>query len=484
MSLPKDKILANLLQKGAYREIVQKLDENLLEIKDRWILIESYIALGENKKAETQLDLKKNELSSSFDKSLWNYYMGQFFLSKSHYEKALSFFNINSDTLNMNSVHESNLQINMSIEIGICYWRLGSYNTSLERLTESVDALKQQDLNERNIRYEDTLAKALHYLGSVSWHIGKIEQAIIYLKSSLLIREEQENIQSTAVTLNNLGLIYKNQGNYQLSLDSNVKSLILREKVGVKKDIGDALCNVSLLYEDLGDYQQSLEFSKRGLEVYSETGFTEGIAEISFNLGRVEAKIGTLSLNSDAFRQFPDNDDNFTLVDTYRTLLNGYLLKQNQEHQRAINCFQEALQMKALVFEYQILCYEALTEIYIQTLDIKQLSLILDQWEAICVLNKLFPSLCKNYIIRAKLYILFKDFTGGEEYLTKCLSLSLQYQLENYHKLAKTELEKFQKLKKIEQQLQAEDKDQKQIDESQITDIKSYLTKIFQYLGN
>ena len=142
------------------------------------------------------------------------------------------------------------------------------------------------------VNNEKWIAAALNTQG-VSYAIrGNYEEALIYYKKSLKIKEKIGNQKGIANSLNNIGDIYKKQGDYGEALMFYKKSLHIFKETGDKRGISNSLSNIGDIYYKQGDYDQALNYYKKSIKIKKDIEDKIGISNSLGNIGGIYKDLG------------------------------------------------------------------------------------------------------------------------------------------------------------------------------------------------
>ena len=357
--------------------------------------------------------------------------------------------------------------------IGTTYWQKGELDRTLEYYLQSL-ALREKVGNKQEI------AASLNNIGSVYSHIGELNLALNYLHKSLVLRDKIGNKQDIAISLNNIGLIYRIQGKLDIALDHLQQSLACFKEVGNKQHIATTLINIGSIYADKSELNQALDSYHQSLVLYEVIGNRQHIAMSLMVIAKILADQGKLTSESEVVTQFPPPPYETPAIEAYQQIINALIAQQEGNRGIALKAWQAALVIKDLDFEYQLLCYEALTEItfleWRRIYSSTTFSLLhkhLNDWENLCKKNNLIPSLCKVLLIRAKLAMASFQLHEAELLLNQALMNAEKSGLPLHADLAQKEISYLQSQKKNILNLEGYAKTHFKLD--QIVEIDSYL---------
>ncbi len=149
---------------------------------------------------------------------------------------------------------------------------LGFFNTVLGNYTQALQHyLKSLTINER-INDRSETAGTLCNIGIVYYSQGDYPKALAYYFKALKIDEEIGNKKWTANVLGNIGIIYDEQGDYSKALEYFFKSLKLAEELNDKNGIAHHLCEIGINYCQQKNYSKALDYCFRGAKIAEEQG--------------------------------------------------------------------------------------------------------------------------------------------------------------------------------------------------------------------
>jgi tetratricopeptide (TPR) repeat protein len=134
--------------------------------------------------------------------------------------------------------------------LGMLAWRQGSYEKAEELHNDALTLV----LTEQN--YQAVQAEIYYGLGLVYREQGKYEKAVEAFEHNQLLASELSNRINEARALNALGSVEHMRRNYQNAIVYYKKALGVRETVGDRAGIGASLLNIAQSLVGLGDYSK------------------------------------------------------------------------------------------------------------------------------------------------------------------------------------------------------------------------------------
>lgn len=433
------------------------------------------------------------------------------------FDEALDFYN---RSLEIRLRYGSAAEVAGSLNnIAIIWWERGQLDKALAYYERSLEI-------EESVGNRIRISELLGNIGVVYLDMGQADRSLDYLSRSLVIKEKEDNPRSLAVTLNNIAIVYSAQGLVGKSLEIHLRVLEIHERLGHTQDIARSLSNIAeifqlqgrlaeayewykralalqerfenpgelattkaslgqVLYQE-GRYQESLDHLWQALELDRQVGNPLQTAETLLNIGLVLEEMGSLTADSPVFEHFPPPPYSSSILGAYKLMLDSLLAQAEDNRGTAIKGWQTVLVSQGLSYTYQILAHEALAELYLQrwvsfqnTENLTALEKLLDQWESLCRSNNLTVSLCKVYLVRAKLDAALLQFQVAEERLLQSLFLAEESGLPRHKRLAEGELAR---LRAKMSTLASENfsGEGKEVEENSAEEILAYLRKIAQ----
>ena len=178
------------------------------------------------------------------------------------------------------------------------------------------------------------------------------------------------------------------------------------------------------------------------------------IADSVINIARTLASTNSFSADHIILDHFPKEKDFSPVIDALQHLINALLAVFNNNWQLAEEHWRYALSIKGLEYGYQIICYEGLVETALrdwQNSDtyatFNLLLTRLEDWEHMCIKNNLTASLCKVYLIFAKISLAKLQLDDANKFLEKGFQLSSDMGLPLHQQLLLKELIEIESIK-------------------------------------
>jgi len=180
--------------------------------------------------------------------------------------------------------------------IGVCYRRLGEFQTALEHLEAVLS--RTRELGQRQAESE-----VLNNLGLVCWELGEYGRAIEYLERSIAIAREVGDVRVQGASLNNLSLVYDEQGDYERSLQQYERALELHRQTDDVEAESYTLGNIGGVHLLLGRYRQAMDYYRRALVISEELKSKPSMSLDLGNLGRCQLGLGQIEEALDNFER-------------------------------------------------------------------------------------------------------------------------------------------------------------------------------------
>ncbi|HET6723026.1 MAG TPA: tetratricopeptide repeat protein [Chitinophagaceae bacterium] len=132
----------------------------------------------------------------------------------------------------------------------------------------------------------------LNALGSNLRAAGKLENALEYENTAILLARKINYKKGEGQAFGNMGLMLADLGKYAEARESHNKALSIREGIGDKKGAGNSYTNLGHIFFDEGNFDSALYMYRKCLKIREETSDEQGIADCNNNIGNVHQKQG------------------------------------------------------------------------------------------------------------------------------------------------------------------------------------------------
>lgn len=207
-----------------------------------------------------------------------------------------------------NGIDLFEVKVNLLMNLGIHYWKVGDISKSLETFESSYDQaasealIKESHMSEmcikiitlylegKKLRNENDLdgsyerfqhavnlsrlyniaefeVKCLRQLGVTYWEKGDYQNFYRMNKSAYAIAKSLNNKREESKCLNNIGLYKWRSCCYTEALNYYHEALNIISKFKNKSDESDCLNNIGIIYKEIGNYKKSLDYLNEALEL-------------------------------------------------------------------------------------------------------------------------------------------------------------------------------------------------------------------------
>lgn len=289
-------------------------------------------------------------------------------------------------------------------------------------------------------------AIALLNIGAINQKLGHLSNALDEYKNVDQKAKDLGHKTLEAIALNNIGNVLRDQCRYSESLEYLNKALTEFQMIDNPRFIGMCLANVGTVFFEQGKYEDALIYHNQALEIRRKLENPRDVASTLLDIIRTKFEAGmnindeVQSLESEAFTEKVPQ----AFVSMARAMLN----EKNNDYCKAESCFEKALTIAGMDFDYKIVCYKALAELsvgkWLRNKDITSLEDVhfrINQYQEICEQNNLTPYLCQVYLLKAKLHKTLLEVEEARNLLRLCVFLATDHGLPLHKRLAQKELE-------------------------------------------
>lgn len=268
---------------------------------------------------------------------------------------------------------------------GTAYMKKGEYEKARWLFNKALSVSEtHQCLTEK--------ANTTNGLGVLSFHQGKLLDAIGYFEQSLNAHKVLGNKLGMARSYSNIASMYQERGLYLKALDTYFQSLSISREIGSKRGISYNYHNIALIYKTQKRFEKALEYFKKSLKIKQEMGATLDLISTYNDLGNVYIE---LRQTEKAFKHLFKALSIAEEVNSTRKLLHCYLSLGN-------NYIKLKQYAKALLYLSKSLAYEEKG----------------DKLE-----------FARIYVALGKTHYYLKNYAISGEYLQKGMTLSRQIEL-------------------------------------------------------
>ena len=474
------------LKRGLYHNVI----ELGLQVFDRleiyFLVIDAYLELNEVNKAETLLNTLANVELTSDEKSSRCYYIAKCQYLNNDYTTSLENLEKGLDVVQQTG-NNPLLEARLLTLKGEVYWRQGKLDLAQNILNTAIALLKEKNdsyylaiafnalgmilraqrhitesihMHEQALRLRKELGNSQHIANSFNniavayWTKGALKTALDYLEQALALKDKIENTKNIANWITNIATIKATQGFLYAALQMHSEALVLFEKSNNIPAIATMYCNIGEIYRNLGQTFEAKSKHEYALKLRINIGNPHYIAESIFYVTLVifDMRIPINIVEIQNF--FPKPSVDQSTIQAYYSMIQGLLAQQLEFLNDALHYWQNALNTGLLEFYFQNFCYEQITLVLFKqwmnnpTFQTKnKFKEKLKNWEHLSKENNLVSSMCKIYLINAKLELIESHYETAEILLNLCNQSAQENDLEAYMKLADREMSTLKTMK-------------------------------------
>ena len=316
---------------------------------------------------------------------------------------------------------------------------------------EALDAHRRALELRRTSGNSQHIANSLNNIAVVHWTNGRLRTAVEYLEQAFLLQDRIENTNVVANWINNTAIIKETQGAYSEALRLYREAEFLFQKENNLPGLATTHGNIGEIKRKLGLLLEAKSYHEGALKMRLRIGNSHYIAESLFFLALVRMDQGLPVRSGDLFKDFPKGPEYPPTVTGFYKMIQALIAQQDNNWLEARHFWQEALNIVTLEFYFKTFCHEQLATIsFLQWMSNPSLNLkkklhdCLSRWESLCRENFLVSSLCKLYLIRAKLEIADFNQEKANFLLKECREMANKNGLSKYLELAEMEIQKLE----------------------------------------
>lgn len=221
----------------------------------------------------------------------------------------------------------------------VIYTQMGEYGKAKEILEEALSYQQEAGI-------PDDLG-IIFNLGTLSWHLGREEEAEKYFNRALVLARSQGERKTEALCLSNLGMVYKARQDFSSSITFYQQALSIFEELGLEIETTGLLNNLANLNLALGEVKKADEALNLALSTYEKHEFSSGITQVLINQGYVAPQKGEGAQASSYFEKAcrkvqTIQDPSLTF---YALLGRGEAYLQEGKGKEAASTWEEAIQI-------------------------------------------------------------------------------------------------------------------------------------------
>lgn len=173
-------------------------------------------------------------------------------------------------------------------------WHLARarFERALSLAQEGLKSASSADGALQRVRLQMLAANSLNSLAMVSKRLGYPDQAEQYLKDSLQIAREADDLAGQSRALNGLGMMVLRQGDFAEALACHREALHCTRACGDRRIEGALSNNLGNVYLRLGIYDKAIANYEHALNIHSQIGARQKEITARFNLGLCHHYLG------------------------------------------------------------------------------------------------------------------------------------------------------------------------------------------------
>ncbi|MHA2494714.1 MAG: tetratricopeptide repeat protein [Candidatus Hodarchaeales archaeon] len=331
-------------------------------LSDQLLRAKEHIQQGRVDEARPLIEALEKEVKLPPDAHLtWQLLKGQLLLIRGNYEESYQL----AKQVWKTSQEQGNLLQAADAAIvmaEVLVEEKADYKTSLDvisqggQLLTTVTGESPQTLGQRKAAF-------IYLQGRNSLFQGDYDQALVYLRKSLSLREELGNKYEIALSLRSIGVAHGNRFDFDQALDYHQQALPIFQEIGNKEYSALCLTNISAYYQRKGESDRALEYVQQGLALFQKLENKRMIGYSQEAVGSILLYRGEFTRALDYYRQalrIAEEDDHkwqlisvtFSLGFTY--LFQGNLDRALEHMQRSSALSRELGQKEQIHLSYGI----------------------------------------------------------------------------------------------------------------------------------
>jgi len=167
--------------------------------------------------------------------------------------------------------------------LGVVFRRISSIRTAMDYHQQALELAQTVKNPSRSLKR--SINVSYNGIGNLYLMLKQYDQAIFYLRKSLKLEAELDNILGLAVNHQNIGQSLEEQGKLDEALENYRTSLVYNEQID--NDMGRVICTTSIaqVYLKQGRATDALDLLQPALEIAARLGDGFLIAPVYMNLG-------------------------------------------------------------------------------------------------------------------------------------------------------------------------------------------------------
>ncbi len=210
---------------------------------------------------------------------------------------------------------------------------VGDYIGSLEDADQALKITNRRVEQE----HQEIRVEALRLKGLAFYRLGKVEQSVEMLESSLFLSNKLDLIQTIPVLETELGMVHRALGDYRAAKDMYERALAIWKKKGNLTFQANLLNSLGVLHHTQGDYETAAITFEEGLDCARRSGYQHVEALLLTSLGDLYVEMGELEIARHTYEKAEDiarqTSDQFLL--TYSLLSQAGIARASGSFDRA-----------------------------------------------------------------------------------------------------------------------------------------------------
>ncbi len=169
-------------------------------------------------------------------------------------------------------------------KLGVVFRRIDNYKKAMDYHLKAYHLATQT---------HDSISEAMavNSIGNVYLMLGDLKKALEYFKQSLQLEQNRKNPIGIAINLNNVAQVYKAEGYYNKALKYFELSLDINKRINAKRGI--AICNndIANLLKEQGKYRDALNYSLKAIKISHEINDVYNLAYAYIETGSLYSKL-------------------------------------------------------------------------------------------------------------------------------------------------------------------------------------------------
>ena len=190
--------------------------------------------------------------------------LGSFLIQMGDFKKAESYYiRLLRETSPSNFLQRATIYN----QLGLLYQEKCDYETALEQYEKALEIFSPYPKLDKCI-----LSTVYDNIATVYGYLGQFDQALIYYKKTLDVKEEIDDNLSLGICYSNIAVIYHQLGDYENATANHRKSLeTLNSLPSYHPSLAGAYGNLGSTFRSINDSEKALEMYKKKLDIELKT---------------------------------------------------------------------------------------------------------------------------------------------------------------------------------------------------------------------